>query len=128
MKTSEEVFLVSNFKKPIFLRLFSLNFSSKAPWCSPVPLKFDPYNFQHCQKNYCKLIFCVLLEQLLSHIIFGRLDYYEVLENYEVLHVFPMKTLLQKSKTKVFKQKKKKIIKNLFKVNEQKNSGILRLN
>ena len=77
--------LLVTFKKPIFLRLFCLNFSSKTPWCSPVPLKYDPYNLQHWQKNCCKLIFCVLLEQLLSRKIFGRLDYYEVLQNFEVL-------------------------------------------
>ena len=92
----------SDLKKPILARLFCLNFSSKAPRCSPVPLKFEPCNLQHCKKNYCKLNFCVLLEQLLSHIIFGRLHYYEVtlVKKYN-------KPIRQKSETKVLKQKKK---------------------
>ena len=109
-------------EKPILTRLFCLNFSSKAPWCSPVPLKFESYNLQHCKKNCCNLIFCVLLEQLLSNIMFGRLHYYEVtlIKKYN-------KPLLQKSETNVFKQKKK-IIKNLLKVNEKKTSDLLRLN
>ena len=111
-------------EKPILTRLFCLNFSSKAPWCSPVPLKFESYNLQHCKKNCCNLIFCVLLEQLLSNIMFGRLHYYEVtlIKKYN-------KPLLQNSETKVFKQKNSVFfIKNLFKVNEQNNSGALRLN
>ena len=60
----------------------------------------------------------------MSHIMFGRLHYYEVtlIKKYN-------KPLLQNSETKVFKQKNSVFfIKNLFKVNEQKNSGALRLN
>ena len=70
--------------------MFSLNFSSK----------FESYNLQHCKKNCRKLVFCVFAEQLLSHIIFGRLQWYEVtlVKNYD-------KPLLQKSETKIFKQK-----------------------
>ena len=67
------------------------------------------------------LIFCVLLDQLLSQIIFGQLCYYKF------TFIKKYNKPLQKSETKVFK-KKKKIIKNLFKVKEQKNSSLLRLN
>ena len=28
----------------LFTRLFSLNVSGKFPWCSPIPLNFEPYN------------------------------------------------------------------------------------
>ena len=56
---------VCNFKQLTFARLFSLNFSSKSPWCSPVPLKFESYNLHHCKKNCCKLVFLVFTEQLL---------------------------------------------------------------
>ena len=61
---------VSNFKKLTFARLFSLKLSSKSPWCSPVRLKFESYNLQHCKKNCHKLVFCVFPEHLLYHIIF----------------------------------------------------------
>ena len=85
MKTSKEVSLKTSLK-------------------ISVPLKFEPYNLQHCRKNCCKLIFCVLLEQLLSHITFGRLHYYEftLTKKYN-------KTLLQKRETKLFKQTKKSL-------------------
>ena len=66
------------------------------------------------------LIFCVLLDQLLSHIIFGQLYYYK----YTLVKKYNKP--LQKRETKVFKQKK--IIKDLFKVQEQKNSSVLKLN
>ena len=56
---------ICNFKQLTFARLFSLNFSSKSPWCSPVPLKFESYNLHHCKKNCCKLVFLVFTEQLL---------------------------------------------------------------
>ena len=84
-----------------FGRLFSLNFSSKSPWCSPVPLKFASYNLHHCKKNCCKLVFLVFTEQLLYQIIFGQLHCYEV-----TLVKKCNKPLLQKSETKVFDQKK----------------------
>ena len=32
---------ICNFKQLNFARLFCLNFSSKSPWCSPVPFKFE---------------------------------------------------------------------------------------
>ena len=60
------------------LKLFSLNFSSKSPWCSPVPLKFESYNLHHCKKNCCKLVFLVFTEQLLYQNIFGQPHCYEV--------------------------------------------------
>ena len=47
---------VCNFKQLTFARLFSLNFSSKSPWCSPVPLKFESYNHHHCKKNCCNFL------------------------------------------------------------------------
>ena len=50
-------------------------------------------------KNSHKLVFCVFPEQLLSHIIFGLLHWYEVtlIKRYN-------KPLLQKSETKILKQ------------------------
>ena len=79
MKTFGEVFsCVCNFKQVIFARLLSLKFSSKSPWCTPVPLKFQSYNLHHCKKSCCKLVFLVFTEQLLYQIIFGRLHCYEV--------------------------------------------------
>ena len=92
-----------------FARLFSLNFSSKCPWCSPVPLKFESYNLHHCKKNCRKLIFLVFTEQLLYQIIFGWLHCYEVA-----------------LRSKVFDQKR--FIKNLLKVSEKNNSVISRIN
>ena len=65
-------YCVCNFKQLTFARLFSLNFSSKSPWCSPVPLKFESYNLRHCKKNYCNLDFLKFIEQLLYQIILGR--------------------------------------------------------
>ena len=112
---------VSNFKKLTFARLFSLNFSSKSPLCSPIPLKFESYNLQHCKKNCCKLVFWVFTEQLLYHAIFGRLHCYEV-----TLVKKSNKLLLQKSETNIFDQKI--FIKNLFKVNGKNKSGVLRIN
>ena len=47
------------------------------PWCSPVPLKFQSSNLQHCKRNGHKLVFWVISEQLLYHIIFGQLLCYE---------------------------------------------------
>ena len=104
-----------------FARLFSLNFSSKSPWCSPVPLKFESYNLHHCKKNCCKLVFLVFTEQLLYQIIFGQLHCYEV-----TLEKTCNNPLLQKSETKVFNQKR--FIKDLLKVSEKSYSGISRIN
>ena len=63
----------------------------------------------------------ILPEQLLSYIIFEQLYCYEVtlVKKYN-------KPLLQKSETKI--STKKRFIKNLLKINEKKNSGVLRLN
>ena len=61
---------VCNFKQLTFARLFSLNFSSKSPWCSSVPFKFEPYNLHHCRK-YCCRVFLIFTEQLLYQIVFG---------------------------------------------------------
>ena len=55
------------------------------------------------------------------HIIFERLHYYEV-----TLVINYNKPLLPKSETKIFDQKK--FHKNFFKVNEEKSSGVMRLN
>ena len=62
---------VCNFKQLTFARFFFLNFLSKSPWCSPVPLKFESYNLYHCKKNCCNLVFLVFREQLLYQIILG---------------------------------------------------------
>ena len=112
---------VSNFKKLTFASLFSLRFSRKPPWCSSFRLKFEPYNLQHCKKNYCKLVFWVFTEHLLYHTSFGPLHCYEVtlVERCNI-------ALLQKRETKIFDQKRS--IKNSFKVNEKNNSGVLRIN
>ena len=104
-----------------FARLFSLNFSSKSPWCSPVPLKFESYNLHHCKNNCRKLVFLVFTEQLLCQIIFRRLHSYEV-----TLVKKCNKSLLRKSETKVFDQTR--FIKNLLKVSEKENSGVSRIN
>ena len=78
MKTFGEVFsCVCNFKQVIFARWFSLKFSSKSPWCSPVPLKFEFYNLHHCKKNWCNLVFLVFTEQILYQLILGQLHCYE---------------------------------------------------
>ena len=47
-----------------FARFFPLNFLSKAPWCSLVPLKFESHRLQHCKKCCRKLVFFVFPEQL----------------------------------------------------------------
>ena len=62
---------VCNFKQLTFARFFSLNFSNKCPWCSPVSLKFESYNLCHCKKSCCKLVFLVFTEQLFYQIILG---------------------------------------------------------
>ena len=91
--------------------MFSLNFSSKFPWCSPVTLKFESLHhwvFQHCKMNCHKLTLWVFSEQLLCHIIFEWLHCYEV-------------TLLKKYKSHCYKKVKQRFstksefIKNLFK-------------
>ena len=76
-------------------------FSSKSPWSSPVPLKFQSYNLQHCKKNCRKLVFQVFSEQLLYHIIFGRLHCCDVslVKKYN-------KPLLQKGERNIFDQKR----------------------
>ena len=107
--------------KLTFARLFSLNFSSKSPWCSPVPLKFESYKLHHCKKNCRKLVFCVFTGQLLYQIIFRRLHCYKV-----TLVKKCNKPLLQKSETKIFDEKR--FINNLFKVNGKNNLGFLRIN
>ena len=104
-----------------FARLFSLNFSSKSSWCSPVSLKFESDNLHHYKKNSCKLVSLVFTEQLLYQIIFGRLHCYEV-----TLVKKCNKPLLQKSETKIFDQKR--FIKNLLKGSEKNNSGVSRIN
>ena len=119
MKTLKAVFLCL-FKQLTFGRLFSLNFSSKSPWCSPVPLKFESYNLHHCKKNCHKLAFLVFTEQLLYQIVFGRLHCYEVLVKK------CNKPLLQKSEKKFLDQER--FVKNLLKVNEKNNAGISRIN
>ena len=104
-----------------FARLFSLTFSSKSSWCSPVSLKFQSYNLHHYKKNCCKLVLLVFTEQLLYQITSGRLHCYEV-----TLVKKCNKALLQKSETKVFDQKR--FIKNLLKVSEKNNSDVSRIN
>ena len=92
---------VCNFKQFTFARMFSLIFSSKSPWCRPVPLKFESYDLHHCKKNCCNLVFLVFTKQLLYQIILGQLHCYEV-----TLVKKCYKPLLQKTETKVFDQKK----------------------
>ena len=104
-----------------FARLFSLNFSSKSLWCSPVPLKFESYNLHHCKKNCCKLVFLVFTEQLLYQMIFGQLHCNEV-----TLVKKCNKPLLQKSETKVLDQKK--IYKKIVESSEKNNSDVSRIN
>ena len=94
MKTLEEVSCVCNFKQLTFTRLFSLHFSSKSPWYSVVPLKFESYNLHHCKKNCHKLVFSVFTKELLYQIIFERLHRYKV-----TLVKKCNKPLLQKSET-----------------------------
>ena len=102
IKTFEGFSFASIFKKLVFARLFSLNFLSRSPWCSTILLEFESYNLQHCKKNCCKLVFWVFTEQL----------------NYQLL----AHTLL----TKIFD--KKSFIKDLLKVNQKSNSGVLGIN
>ena len=97
MKTFENFF-------PVFVTLNSwllqdCSLSSKSPWCSLVPLKFESYNLHQCKKNCCKLVFLVFTEQLHKKIIFGQLYCYEI-----TLIKKCNKPLLQKSET-VFNQK-----------------------
>ena len=67
MKTFEESF-VNNFKKLTFARFFC--FLNKSLWRSPVLLKFESCNLQHCKKNRHKLVFWVLTEHLHNQTIF----------------------------------------------------------
>ena len=116
-----------------FARLVLLNFSGKFPWCSSAPLKFESHNLQHCKKNCGKLFFWVFTEQLLFHIIFWKLHFYEVtlvksspilLRSYSSKN--DNKPLLQISETNIFDHKR--FIKILFKVNEKNNSGVMGIN
>ena len=71
--------------------MFSLNFSSKAPWCSPVS----------CRKELQQVSFlCIFRTTTVPH-IFGAARCYKVtlVKKYN-------KPLLQKSETKIFKQKR----------------------
>ena len=70
-KHSRRFYFDSSFKKLTFARFFSFNFLCKSSWCSPVPLKFESFNLQHCKKNCHKLVFWVFTEQLHYQIIFG---------------------------------------------------------
>ena len=119
MKKLRRFSFVSNFNKLTFARLFSLNFSNKSPWCSPVQLKFESYNLQHCKKNCRKLVSCVFTDKLLYYIIFGWLYCHEVF-----LVKNCNKPLLQKSETKIFDQKR--FIKTCWKSTRKNNSGVLR--
>ena len=99
-------------KHSTFARSFSLNFSSISPWSSPVSLKFESYNIQHYKKNCSKLVFWVFTEQLLYHIIFKQLHWYEV-----TLVKKCNKPLLQKSK---INNRPKKIYKKLVQSQRKK--------
>ena len=100
--------------------LFSLKLSSKSSWWSLVKIKFESYNFHHCKRNCCKLVFWVFSEQLLSHIIF-KPHCHEVtlVKKYN-------KSSLQKSETKIFDQNR--FHQKLVPSQREKNSGVLRLN
>ena len=102
--------------------MLSWNFSSKSPWCSLFPLKFESYYLKRCKKSCRKLVFWVFSEQLLHRLIFWRLHCYEgtLVKRYN-------KPLLLKSETRIFDQKifQKILVQTQRK---KKNSGILRLN
>ena len=68
-----------------------------------------------------KLVFCVLTEQLLYHILFGWLHCYEITFVKKC-----NKLLLQKSEAKIFDQKG--FIENLFNINENNDLKVLRIN
>ena len=105
-----------------FAWLFSLNFSRKSPWSSPVQLKLKTNsNLDHCKINCHMLVFLVFTEQLLFQIIFGMLNGYEI-----TLVKKCNKPLQQKSERKVFIQKR--YIKNLLKVSKKNNLGVPRIN
>ena len=72
-KIGEGFSWVCNFKQLTFARMFSLNFSSKSPWCHPVPLKFESYDLHQCTKNCYNLVLFVFTEQLLNQIILEQL-------------------------------------------------------
>ena len=74
-KNSISFLVTCDFKQMTFAR-FSLNFSSRSHWYSPVPLKFESYNLHHCKKNCFSLVFLVFTEQLLYRIILGQLYCY----------------------------------------------------
>ena len=76
-KNSISFLVTCDFKQMTFAR-FSLNFSSRSHWYSPVPLKFESYNLHHCKKNCCNLVFLVFTEQLLYQIILRQLHCYEI--------------------------------------------------
>ena len=90
-KQSKGFSFVTNFKKLTFARQFSLYFSSKSPWCRPVPSKFDSYNLQVCFLG---------IYRTNNQKMFGRLHCYEV-----TLVKMCNKLLLQKVK-KRFSTKK----------------------
>ena len=92
--------VVNNFKKMTFARLFSLNFSINSPWSSPVSLKFESRKLKLCKKSCRKLVFWVFTEQLLYHLILGRLHCYEV-----ILVKKYIKPLTKKVKKRIFDQK-----------------------
>ena len=121
MKHPSRFSSINNFNKLTFARLFSLNLSSKSPWQSLVKMKFESCNLHYCKKNCRKLVFLVFPEQQLSHIISERLHCYEVtlVKRYN-------KSLLQKSETKTFDQKR--FQKKLVPSQQEKNLGVLRLN
>ena len=118
-KHSKRFSFVSNFKKLTFAKLFSINLSSKSPWCSTAPLKFVSPTLK---KELPQVSFLsIFTEQLLYNIIFGRLHCYKVTFVKKC-----NKPLLEKSETKIFDQKR--FIKNLLKVSEANESVVLRIN
>ena len=120
-KTLRRLSFVSNFKKMTFARFFSLDFSSKSPWCRPFSIKMWDLQLPKLEKEPPQVSFLVFTEQLLYHIIFGQLHCNEVTPVKKC-----NKQVLQKTETKIFDQKR--FIKNLFKVNDKNKSGVLRIN
>ena len=57
-------------KSTLFPRTFSNTVVSNVV-SSTVLLKFESYNFQHCEKKCCKLVFWVFTEQLHYQVILG---------------------------------------------------------
>ena len=103
----------------LIARLFF--FLSKSPWCSPLPLKFESLKTPPLQKERPQVSFLCIYRTT------AHPNNFRLVHCYEVTPVKKCnKPLLQKSEIKIFDQKR--FIKNLFKVKEKNNSGVLKIN